>query len=477
MICDKCGLPLLGTETFCPQCGARLGVEVPGQALSPTGEGEAPETVEPEAEPEVIEAHDLPVMTTPLDAPRPRATRPVVPPVAKPGGPRSSLGELRQRLVGPMGLGMLAGCLVFIVVGLAILGVAQGLRLRGQKQAESAGKYYEQGMAYMQEGNYDLAIGAFEYALRLRPNYPDAQQKLEEARAKVLGQSTPAPGGQTGQLLSEGRTAYDQGSWEVAIQKLEALRALDPAYEQATVSRLLVGAYTNDGVRLANEDRMEEAIRRFDQALALQPGNPDVEIQRRLATLYQTGLSAWDANWPEVIKSLSALHSLRPDYKDATQRLQRAYVFAGDAAGGESKWCDALDYYKMALTMASTPELAAKRDEAARLCASPSAPGTAVPAGTFVGIYGGDEPSNADWGKVHGTVRDVNGNPVQGIKVKISAYDWVAHTNTDGNGYYVFEALSNDITFTVTLEGVPAQPIDVKVTAGRASIANFQAKL
>ncbi|MDI7275297.1 MAG: zinc-ribbon domain-containing protein [Anaerolineae bacterium] len=24
MFCDRCGLPLLGTEEFCPQCGAEL---------------------------------------------------------------------------------------------------------------------------------------------------------------------------------------------------------------------------------------------------------------------------------------------------------------------------------------------------------------------------------------------------------------------------------------------------------------------
>ncbi len=488
MICDRCGLPLLGTETFCPQCGAAIKKEQEPTWLGPGAPSEGmPVAGTAEPEPEVIEVDSVPILATPAAeavAPSLRAAEPR----GAPGGRRAARKPkpqaparpgVRSRLVGPMGLGMLAGVVVFIIAGLAILGVAQGLRLRGAKQAESAKSYYDQGMAYLGQGNYELAIGAFEYALRLRPDYPEAQKKLDEARAKAEGQPTPTIEGaqvEPSTLLSQGRAAYDRGAWAEAIQKLEALQAADATYEQTTVRRLLVSAYTNDGLKLANDGSLEEAIRRFDQALALQPDNPDVQAQRRLATLYQAGMSAWEADWPEAIQSFAALYALQPGYKDTAQRLQRAYVLAADAAGAQTKWCDAVEYYKLALDMASTPEVAAKRDEAARLCASPNASGTAVPSGTLVGIFAGEEPTNSDWGKVHGTVLDAKGKPVGGVKVKVAAYDWSATTNTDGNGYYVFEMLSPNITFTISLVDLPMQPVDVKVKPYVGSRANFVEK-
>jgi len=485
MICDRCGLPLLGTESFCPQCGAEVrrapeptGAQQPADDAVVVGAGPIDD------EPEVVEAADVPILATTA----PEASRP--PAAERAGQPRASaarraqgqdtrpLPGLRAQLLGPMGLGMVAGCVVFLIAGLAILGVWRGLQLRSERQAESAAKYYQQGVDYMNQGNYDLAIGAFEYALRLRPNYPEARQKLDEARAKAEGRPTPtsAAQGDPAVLLAEARTAYGNGDWVTAIQKLEALQGIDPNYEQATVRRLLVGAYTNDGMRLANEDRMEEAIRRFDQALALQPDNPDVQAQRRLAALYQSGLSSWQVDWAQAIKDFSALYTLKPSYKDTAQRLHQAYVLAGDDAEAKSNWCDAAQYYKAALNLASTPDLAAKRDEAARFCASPPTPGPTVPSGTFVGVFGGQQKVQSSWGKVHGTVLDARGRPVNGVRVKLSAYDWSAFTTTDGNGYYTFEALNNDITFTVTLVSVPCRPVDVPVKPGYASLANFQEK-
>lgn len=486
MICNQCGLPLLGTESFCPQCGAEVRpAQGPAEAQLPPSDGAAVGAGPIDEEPQVVETVDVPILATPAPpAPSPPAAEPAVQPRPAAGirparrSSAPSLATLRARLLGPMGLGMLAGVVVFVIAALAILGVWRGLQLRSQRQAESAAKYYQQGIDYMNQGNYELAVGAFEYALRLRPNYPEAKQKLDEARARAGGLPTPTPAaqGEPSALLAEGRAAYDNGDWVLAIQKLEALQAMDPTYEQATVRRLLVGAYTNDGMRLANEDSMEEAIRRFDQALALQPDNPDVQAQRRLAALYQSGLSNWEVDWAQSIKDFSTLYTLKPSYKDTAQRLQQAYVLAGDAAGAKSAWCDAAQYYKAALSLASTPEVAAKRDEATRFCASPPTPAATVPSGTFVGTYRGQQKLQSSWGKVHGTVLDAQGNPVNGVRVKLSAYDWAAYTSTDGNGYYVFEALNNEITFTVTLVSVPCKPLDVPVKPGYASMANFQEK-
>ena len=483
MDCAKCGLPLLGTETFCPQCGARIAEEPAAEPPAP-GEleaGLAPETTE-ESEPPVVEAADVspvaafaeeaPTSSTPMAESGPAVLTPQVWPQRRYG-----------RLVGPLGLGILAGCLVFFVIGLAALGLLQGMRLRARTQNEIAARHYSQGLAHLEKGEYEMAAAEFEWVLRLRPDYPGAKEKLIEARSKAASQLTPTPQGAQNRsptLLTEGKAAYDRGAWDEAIQKLEALQALDPNYEQVAVQRLLVGAYTNSGLKLVSEDRLEEAIRRFDQALNLQPDNPDVRNQLRLATLYQSAISSWGVNWGQAIKQFSALYALKPDYKDTARRLQQANVQAGDAAAARAAWCEALQYYKAALGLASSPELAAKRDDAARHCASPTAvPGTAVPSGTFVGTFNGYEDiqqRTRDWAQIHGHVLNAKGEPVPNVKIRLSAFDWSATADTDTSGYYSFELLNKEVTFTVSLVNVPTQPVDVKARFGYAGIADFREK-
>lgn len=512
MVCTKCGLPLLGTESFCPQCGTPIAAEPAPSAAAPKAPAETPEPDVTEEEPPIVEVADVPLVASfepgppaellqapaepppairPPKAP-PRAEahptvrpRPPTRPAPEPPPAASAVHQAatqRARLMGPLGLGLMAGCLVFFIIGLAALGVWQGLRLRSQNQNEAAAQHYAQGVAHLEKGEYDLAAAELEWALRLRPDYPEAEQKLAEARTKAAQPSPTAATSQTqpATLLAEGQAAYDRGAWDEAIQKLEALQTLDPNYEQALARRLLVGAYTNGGLKLVNEDRLEEAIRYFDQALTLQPDNSDVQQQRKLATLYQAALGTWGVNWRETIKDLTDLYALKPDYKDTSQRLLQAYIQAGNAAGAQSAWCDALEYYKGALALSSSPDLAAKRDDAAQRCASPTAvPGTPVPSGTYVGSFGGCEDIHFrtnDWAKVYGRVLNAKGEAVPGLKVKLSAFDWSGYARTDNNGYYSFEFLNQEVTFTVSLEGLPVQPVDVRTKFGYACLANFNEK-
>jgi len=397
---------------------------------------------------------------------------------------RGPVALRRGRLIGPMGLGLLAGCLAVFIIGLGIAGVYQGLHIRTERQSREAEAHYELGLAHLQKGEYEAAAAEFEWALRLRPDFPEAEEKLTEARMGVSQQPSPsAPGaeGQSSSLLAEGRSAYDRGAWDLAIEKLEALQSLDPEYEQSAVRRLLAAAYANSGLKLINEERLEEAIRRFDQALTLEPDNPDVQLQRRLATLYLGGLTAWGMDWGQAIRNLVAAYALKPDYKDTAERLLRAYVQAGDAAGSASAWCDAVQYYKAALDLTSTPEVAAKRDDAAHRCASPTTVpgGTPVASGTFVGTFGGLEDiqfRTKSWAKVHGRVVNAQGEGLPNAQVQLSAFDWSSVHTTDATGYYGFEFLNNEITFTVGLVGLPSQPVDVPCRFGFAAIADFEEK-
>ena len=119
MQCNKCGLPLLGDEVFCPQCGVRIQRTAPGEEPLPA----------PGNEPAIVEAVDVPLEAMPA-APPDTVTESAPPP---------AIHAPRSRLVGPLGLGILAGCLTMLILGLGALGVMQGLRLRsGKLYAEAA---------------------------------------------------------------------------------------------------------------------------------------------------------------------------------------------------------------------------------------------------------------------------------------------------------------------------------------------------
>ena len=522
MVCGKCGLPLLGTEAFCPQCGAAVRPAAaapdrptPADPVAPAREETSPSEVQPEpvepkpapaAEPPTVEALDIPLAapgaeresqapTEPLEADTPSESpawladqapaEPIVPGREICNEPTFEPRRRRNVLIGPLGLGILAGCFVFFAVALGLLGWNEGMRLRTQKQNQAAASYYTQGLTDMQNGDYERAAAEFEQALRLRPDFPEAEQQLLEARQKASNQPTPTPQaqGQAPKLLADGQAAYDKGAWDDAIQSLETLEKLDPSYEQATVQRLLVGAYTNSGIKRVNDGSLEEAIRLFNQALTLQPDNPDVKSQLQLATLYQSAISVWGVDWGQAIKRFSALYAIKPDYLDTSQRLRQADVAAGDAAGKAGTWCDAVKYYNAALALATDADVAAKRDDAAQRCAAPTptkAPDeTPVPSGTFVGTFKGYQDNTFrthDWATIQGQVVDTQDKPVPNVKVRLSAYDWHNTVTTATDGTYKFEFLNNELTFTVSLEGVPMQPVDVKSKFGYVAVVDFQQK-
>jgi hypothetical protein len=64
---------------------------------------------------------------------------------------------------------------------------------------------------------------------------------------------------------------------------------------------------------------------------------------------------------------------------------------------------------------------------------------------------------------IRGHVRNAAGDPVPGVRITLSAWDWSAppaHTGSDGA--FAFDGLGNPVTYTVTLLDVPAVALPVK---------------
>ena len=457
MRCANCGAEVAEGTVFCPSCGHRV------RRSAQSGGAPARERPAP--------AHQPP--RRPVDEPLMRE---------EPLPEEAPVRVSGCRWVALTGLFTLL--FLVIIVGLGALGVYHGLQDQTREKLRLAQEHYQKAEIYLQEGQRDLAIAELEEALRLNPDYAEATAKLEAARSDPGAQPTPTPDAQlelTENLYNQGRTLYDQQEWDAAIARFEELRALDPTYQQGDVGRLLFWSYYNSGLALVNQGRMQEALHRFDSALEVHPDHPDALGQQNLATLYATGLGYWQADWPAAIARLKDVYAIEPNYRDVRQRLHDAHVFYGDFLAQQGRWCDAQDQYAAALQVISTQEITNRQADAASRCAGVTpAPGTPDPAvtpapqGTFVGELTGYDPIASRDAQIRGRVLDRVGNPVSGQVVRIQAFDWTTFATTDSIGEFGFEALNQELTFTLTLLELPHEPLEVPAQFGQRALVVFR---
>jgi tetratricopeptide (TPR) repeat protein len=375
MYCNQCGTQVDDHATVCPKCGYELPLNLESPAES------APLHQEPEAilQAEETEVQDATQAAGPVDE-----SAMFYPALAEEG---QEAAEPKRPIRGcgwAMLAGMLAGCAILLIVGVGLLAVYQGMQERTRLNRAAAIEHYHKGLEQFSAENYELARAEFELALRLDSKNLDAETKLAEVDALLSRLPTPtsAVRHQTAMLLhNEARDLYNKGDWEGAIGKLEQVQLMEPEYEPDAVIALLVDACHRAGLRLVSENRIEEAIRYFDRALQLRPGEQAIRDEKRFASLYVAGLGYWGANWQGAIDTFNALYQLRPDYKDTTQRLHDAYVAYGDSLYAKTQWCSARDQYDSALAMTPGDELKAKREDAAQQCTLASLPTATPPPG------------------------------------------------------------------------------------------------
>ena len=440
MYCNGCGASLDDDALVCPDCGHQVPVGV-----EPTEETvlEMPESAEQEP----------------------------------------TAGRLRAGGCGwAMTAGMLAGCAILVVLSLAALAIWQGVQERTQLNHAASMEHYQKGLTQLALENLQLARAEFELAVGLDSKNMDAVARIAEVDALLGSLPTPtsAVSRQTAVLLyNEGRDLYNRGDWEGVISKLEQVRTLAPDIEREQATTLLVDAYYQAGMGLAEEDRMEEAVRYLSRALELRPAEQEIREQKRWASLYLAGLGYWGADWQGAIESFRVLYQLKSDYKDTRERLYDAYVAYADALHENGEWCAARDRYDSALSIEPGEEVKAKRDDAAQRCAvTPVPEGTPPPSGTFVGRVVEVEDVGLDNAMmIRGRVLDAAGQPLAGVRVGLSAWDWSAPPAlTNSEGSFAFDGLGNPVTYTVALMDLPVIPLPVKADWSRLVWVEFRAQ-
>jgi tetratricopeptide (TPR) repeat protein len=163
------------------------------------------------------------------------------------------------------------------------------------------------------------------------------------------GSTNPAPGGNPSAACAAGLTTAanqrQQRALADAASTLEGLRAsgcdvADPLYD----------VYLDLGRQLADDDRIDEAITRFDQALQVK-STDDARNARSLASTYRDGRGAIDRqSWDDAIQKLDQVRKVSPTYAkgNVSKYLAAALVGKGDDLRKQGKTDDALGVYAQA---------------------------------------------------------------------------------------------------------------------------------
>jgi tetratricopeptide (TPR) repeat protein len=281
---------------------------------------------------------------------------------------------LRRLLWIGLGLGLFIGALA----GAAYLGLYYGERDRETERQTTLQEHYEDGLRALNDGQYELARANFEWVLQLQPDHAQAREGLLTAEAQLVVVPTPTSEAeealgevqeaQAAQRLAEAQTAYEAGEWTAAANALTQLRALDADYQQAEVETLLYESLYNAGMEALEEDNLERGVFYLDQAIALQPLDPEAVNQRNLAARYLAALNFWGVDWEKAITEFEELYAVAPNYKDVFWRLYQANLEYGDYLYESGEMCPAELQYAKTLRLSPDAAVEEKRAEAAEIC-------------------------------------------------------------------------------------------------------------
>ncbi|MHB1319770.1 MAG: tetratricopeptide repeat protein [Anaerolineae bacterium] len=438
MDCPRCGDPIEANSAFCSNCGLKF-----DQSTRALGSADSASEMEDTVAPD------------------------------KKQGCRTAL--------------MIAGIALLVVVIVGLLGagaVYLGLRDRESVQVRQAQGYFEQAEAYMSQGDYELAIAAYDQALALDPGHATAAARREEANRLLAGAptGTPALREETIEALwQEHQQSVERANWAEMVVTAERIIAQDPTYRRAELDQNLYSAFLGLGNQAVADDRLEEALRYLDRALAIRPNAAEAIRLQNLIRLYMDGLRFYGADWPNAVDRLATLYSTEPDFRDVGARLRSAYISYGEQLEGDELWCEAAAQYRLAQQLAADGELDAQAQNATDRCSAigpggAGTPGAAtdVPSGTYAGREIQPEAVGADKMFIRGHVSDSSGAPVAGTRVKIQAWDFSVFATTDSTGQFSFDGLANPVKYTLTLADLASVPLEVETAWGRLSWVVFE---
>lgn len=303
----------------------------------------------------------------------------------------------------------ISSAITFLAASILIIAIVLGVRA-GQQQLEIKRRQQlslilEQAFEFHNQGRVEAARIAYEEALLIDPNNISAAEGLGQLRGMRPGdvplaiatREQSAPITDTAQpqatmtsainapitpaatatkttaaadiaAMAQANEAFAAGRWTETIEKLEALRRANPTYEEEAVNALLFDAYVNLATEKDNQNKYQEALTLFEQALALDPSATDIRAERDLIEYYIDAITYAEADWDRAIVALEAIYREEPSYRDVKSRLQQALRAQSEAMADAEEWCDAADTLSALIAIGITPGVVAQRDVYEEAC-------------------------------------------------------------------------------------------------------------
>ncbi len=195
--------------------------------------------------------------------------------------------------------------------------------------------YYDLGNAFQEQEQFEAAIQHYQQAIALNPDDAEAHGNLAnvllkqgqtEAAIAHYQQSIALRPGVSGIHYNLGNALKQQeGNLDEAITQYRWALALDPSYADA---------YLQVGIALYQQDRLEEAITHYQQAIALKP-NADAYCNLGNALLKQ-------GRQEEAISQYQKALALEPNFLDAHLGLGCALIYQSQFEAADACFQQAL---------------------------------------------------------------------------------------------------------------------------------------
>ncbi|MGE5249074.1 MAG: hypothetical protein ACM3QS_02575 [Bacteroidota bacterium] len=278
--------------------------------------------------------------------------------------------RLRNRLLAALGVVVLFALSIFggTRAGIGDREAAQESLIQTQLSEQ-----FQFALVDIQFKRYEPARQRLQFIISNDPNYPGASQKLTEVLVALsvptptstpVPTPTPNPTGAEG-IFTQAQQLIAAHDWANALVALDEVRKADPSYRTGQVDGMYYFALRNYGFDLIiNQGNLEGGIYELTLAERFGPLDNSANGLREGARAYITAASFWEVNWEQAVFYLSQVASGWPSLWDGTMTAAKRYYFAsmryGDELVAQSKFCDAVQQYQNAATIAELDAQAAK---------------------------------------------------------------------------------------------------------------------
>ncbi len=280
---------------------------------------------------------------------------------------------------------------LIVILILAVLGgYSSGIGVRKSNQSsvimQQLGEQYQNTLIDIQFGRYEVAKQRLEWIIANDPSFPGAQQKLTEVLV-LSNQPTPSPTPSltptpdfTGaeQAYASAQQLIAAQDWPGAISAIDQMRKLDPNYQQSQVDGMYYFSLRNYGYDLiTRQGNLEGGIYQLTLAERFGPLDRDSTGLREGARYYLIGASFWQLDWAQAVSYFEQV-SAWGNLWDGTMTTSERYWFAsmryGDELFTQSQFCEAVEQYEHAETIAALDKVAADNFEDAYIGCFPATP-------------------------------------------------------------------------------------------------------